>query len=57
MKFGQALAIIQQLGKSQGFYSRMYQNLAMMDAPSKNKFEESIKDCKDELDLILYLEA
>jgi hypothetical protein len=43
---------------SQGFYSRLYSNLIEMDSDTIEEInqDETLKNCKDTLDVVLYLE-
>ena len=43
---------------SQGFYSRLYSDLIEMDSETIEKInqDKTLKNCKDTLDVVLYLE-
>ena len=52
-----ALSIIRDLGKSKGMYGRLYSALKEADEESRTQYLNQFKDCKDEIDLILQVEA
>lgn len=58
MKYEQVYSIISDLAASQEFYGRLKWTMDNeWDDEVKSNFESCIKDCKDNLDLILLLES
>ena len=58
----QVIEVIKDLAKSQGFYSRMYQNIMENIVPYEDKYESFQQFCeqqnfRDAVDLVLYFEA
>ena len=57
----QVIEVIKVLAKSQGFYSRLYQNIRENIVPDEDKYENFQQFCeqqnfKDAVDLVLYFE-
>ena len=58
----QILKAIKNLAKSQGFYSRMYQNIMKNIVPDEDKYETFQQFCeqqnfKDALDVVMFFEC
>ena len=58
----QVIEVIKDLAKSQGFYSRMYQNIMENIVPDEDKYENFQQFCeeqnfKDAVDLVMYFEC
>lgn len=55
----QAISLIESLAKSQGFYSRLYEQIINFTSEDLKDFEQFInnKKFKSDLDFILYLEG
>lgn len=48
---------IKNLSQRQGFYSRLYQRLGEIPAERREAFLDAFADCKDVVDVILFLET
>lgn len=59
MTFNQALEIVKELAKSQGFYCRLLQNLENATDEQKTELEQDFeyRNVKDSLDLVFYFET
>lgn len=57
--FNQALEIVRELAKGQGFYCRLLQNLENATEEQKRELEQDFEFCnvKDSLDLVFYFET
>lgn len=55
----QILAAIKSLGKSQGFYSRLYTDLMYAPEADRDNYLQNLEDEKfeDELEMVMYLES
>jgi len=57
MKFNDLVKLCEKLAPSQGSYGRLLESLNQSTESQKNKIDEVLKDCKNDVDMILLIEG